>query len=191
MPPKLMVTPETGYEDTGLEEFSFMYEGREYKVTPKPGKKDKLDEFLRYVKFTAAKKDINPFTFRGWKNDFNINRVGTSSESRKPAGPEQMRLKLARKMDLIALDLQERGLGRYARMLKPLAMGYRRGWLGPQSIGFFDDVSGLGIQSDDAVSIVDSYEGGVPDEIVAKETDVEPDMCHKVIGLAKKHGLVS
>lgn len=186
MPPKLMVTSETRYEDTGLEDFSFMYDGKAYKVTPKPGKKDKLDEFLRYVKHVASKKGLNPFTFRGWKEDFKVDRTGG-----KPSGPTQMRLKLARKMELLALELEERGLPKCARMLKPLAMGCRRGWLGPQSIAFFDEVSNMEMQPDQAVTVIDAYEGGATeDELMAKATDLEPGKCRAVIDLAKRHDLV-
>jgi len=192
MAPKLIITSESRGIDDLLDEFSFLYDGKAYKVTAKEGRKHKLDEFYRFIKFTASKKGINPFTFRNWKDNFDVDRVGTAPGAKKPKEPEQMRLKLARKMELIALELEEKGLGRCARMLKPLAMGCRRGWLGPKSIGFFDDVSNIGIQPDEAVSVVDAYEGGATeDELMAKATEVEPGSCRKVIGLAKKHNLVS
>lgn len=192
MAPKLIITSESRGIDDLLDDFSFMYDGKAYKVTAKEGRKHKLDEFYRFIKFTAAKKGINPFTFRSWKDNFDIDRVGTAPGAKKPKEPEQMRLKLSRKMELIALELEERGLGRCARMLKPLAMGYRRGWLGPKSIGFFDDVSNLDIQPDEAVSVMDAYEDGASeDDLMAKATDVDPGKCRRVVDLAKKYGLVA
>lgn len=192
MPPKLIITSESRGIDDLLDEFTFLYDGKAYRVTAKEGRKHKLDEYYRYVKFTAKKKGLNPFAFKGWKDNFNIERIGTALNEGRSKEPEQMRLKLSRKMELIAAELDEKGLNRYARMLKPLAMGYRRGWLGPESIGFFDDVSNLDIQPDEAVAVVDEYEKGIPEgELLTKASNLDPNMCQKIIESAKKHGLVS
>ena len=201
MAPKLMITGETRSVDGLLDEFSFLHEGKEYKVTPKEGKNDRLDEYYRFIKFIAPKKKVNPFTFRGWKEDFNVDRVGTAPGAKKPPEPpkkapspeaEQMRLKLARKMEIIAGELEERGLDRVARMLKPLAMGFRRGWVGPQSIAFFEDLSNEDIHPDEAVQVIDAYESGAADDdVLAKATKIEPEKCQKVLELAQKHNLVS
>lgn len=110
--PKITVTQEIVDKDTGLKEFTFLVDGKEYRVTPKPGNHDNLDEFLRYVKFVAPKRNLSPFVFRK-KNLFNIEPVGSKAKEKKPkpkSEAEQLSLfKCAKTLDHIADKIQ--GLG--------------------------------------------------------------------------------
>ncbi len=75
MPPNTIVVSETSYPDTGLQEFSFIHDGRKYKVLPKPGAGDRLEKFLRYVKYVCPKSGTEPWTYPNWKNYFEVERV--------------------------------------------------------------------------------------------------------------------
>ncbi len=66
---KLVFEGYSEYGDSGIEEFSFIYNGDRYKILPKynvPGSKDKLRGFMEFVKYKAPKLDNNP-----WK--YNVN----------------------------------------------------------------------------------------------------------------------
>jgi len=58
----------SGYGDTGIEEFSFIYNKNRFKILPKygvPGSKDKLQNFMNFVKYIAPKMpDKNPWRYR-------------------------------------------------------------------------------------------------------------------------------
>jgi len=202
MPSKTIVVSETKYPDIGLVEFVFLHDGKKYRVLPKDGAGDRLEAFLKFVKYVCPKSDVSPFSFKDWKKWFDVTRVDGPSEPpktpqapqkppkapKKPPEAEQMSLKLARKMEILSSELQERGLGRVAEMLKSLAMRFRKSWMGPQSIGFFDDLSNAGIQPEVAMAVLDAYEGGAAEGAqVSDLSGVEEPVCVKVIGLAKKH----
>lgn len=199
MASKTKIIAETSYPDTGLAEFSFLHEGKKYKVTPKTGAGDKLRTFYNYVKYVCENKDVSPFAYRGWKNLFEIDRIGgpanpkptkdlKSTSKNPPPEAEQMSLKLARKLEIIAADLHERGLPRMAEMLKPVALRFRKAWLGPKSIAFFDDIGSADIQPEAAMAILDAFDGGAAKgPQISQVTGIDEPTCIKVIDLAEKH----
>lgn len=201
MPNKTVVVWVGRDSDIGVTDFDFIHDGKRYKVTPKGGAS--LEPFLTYVQHVCPKTGTSPFTFRNWRDRYNVERSDgapgdtKSPEKAKPAPEpkkntpsegEQMSLKFARKMGLIASELQEKGLGRVAEMLKPIALNFRRSWLGPKSIGFFDDLGNANIQPDDAMSVIDAFEDGASEgPQIAEITGLEEPLCAKVMELAKKH----
>jgi hypothetical protein len=144
MPGKTIIVSESSYPDRGLVEFTFIHDGKKYRVQPKTGAGDKLDAFYKYVKYVSPKQNTSPFAYSGWKTFFDIDRVDGDTKAKPAAAPkapkpeaEQMSLKFARKLEVISSELQERGLTRMAEMLKPVALRFRKAWLGPKSIAFF------------------------------------------------------
>lgn len=207
MPGKTIVVSESSYPDRGLVEFSFIHDGKKYRVLPKTGAGDKLEAYYKYVKYVCPKQGTSPFAYSGWKNLFDIDRVDGGDTKAKPAElpkpapktpkpapkkappeAEQLSLKFARKLEVISAELQERGLTRMAEMLKPVALRFRKAWMGPKSIAFFDDLSNAGIEADDAITVLDALEGGAGGGAqVAEMTGIDESVCEKVFGLAKQH----
>jgi len=194
-PVKVLVTSRTTDPDTGLLEFSFKVKRGpkiySYKVLPKSGTSPFLIyEFLKYLEGAGEKRGVDPFTYKD-KDKFDIiptDKPPTERLERKPQEPEQMSLKFARKLEVIASELDGKGLCRLAEMLKPVALRFRKAWLGPKSIGFFDDLGNENIQSEDAMAVMDAFEAGSDAGSQAAEATGLPEpLCAKVIGLAKKH----
>jgi hypothetical protein len=182
MPVKPTVVSESHGVDGLLEEFTFMENGKKYRVVPKPGTGNKIEPFYKFVKFVCPKQGISTFSYRGWGDYFDIDRVGAGAvkkpeqpkpaetkpaEAKKPEPkpaqkpaekprPEaeqlslfddkQASLGIALKMERLASELREKGLPKLAEMLKPLALRFRKAWMGPKSIGFFDDLGNANIE---------------------------------------------
>lgn len=198
MAPKTIVISTTKDGDVGLVDFTFMHNGKKYKVTPKESNYGRLDAFFRFVKGPCERSGVNPFAFKG-KEELNIQRIDAPGHNTDPKKTtpktnqegEQLSLKLARKVEIIASELTCKGLTKISEMLKPLAMGFRRGWLGPKSIAFFDDLSNANIQPEDAIKILDAYEGGAADgPQMAQATGLGLPVCGVVVALARRHDLV-
>jgi len=218
MPVRSTVVSESHGIDGLLEEFTFMENGKKYRVVPKPGTGNKIEPFYKFVKFVCPKQGISAFSYRGWDNYLDIARVGAGAvkpEQPKPAEskqpepkpaqkkpdekprPEAVQLSLfddkqaslgvALRMECLASELREKGLPRVAEMLKPLALRFRKAWMGPKSIGFFDDLGNANIEPEKAIAVLDALEGGAYGPGVSKATGLEEALCGKVLELAKKH----
>jgi len=184
---KTLVISTTKDGDVGLVGFTFMHDGKKYRVTPKGSDYSRLDAFFKFIKGPCERQGLNPFTYRA-KDSLNIERVGDTKE---PQEGDQLSLKFARKIERISSELSDKGLSKISEMLKPLAMHFRRGWLGPQSIVFFDDLSNAGVQAEDGVSVLDAYDAGVAEgEQLHQTTGVGLPVCNLVLSLARKHNLL-
>lgn len=201
--PKVMVTSTSRGIDNILDEFNFVEDGREYQVLPKSGSGSKIEAFYKFVNFVCSKQGISAFSYNDLKKYFDIKRIGTLKKpedtgKKKPPEAEQLSLfdknanmGVALKVERLAYELQQKGLTKAAEMLKPLAMRFRRGWLGPKCIGFFDDLSNAEIQTEDAIKVLDAYESGVADgSQMALVTGLDSPVCGVVTALAKKHDLL-
>jgi hypothetical protein len=199
MPQKLMIVSVQEYKDIGLVEFSFLLDGKKYRVTPLEGKEHRLEPFYKFVR-SCVRSGVSPFAFKDWKADLKIERSGgapSGSSAPMPQTPapevegEQMRLKLSRKMEHLAGELEDRHFGREAQMLKSLALGYGRGWVGPTSVAFFDELSNAGVFPDEAVTVMDAYADGISDEpTLVTVTKIDLDKCAVILQAARKHDLI-
>jgi hypothetical protein len=136
----------SGYGDTGIEEFSFIYNKDRYKVLPKfgvPGSKDKLTGFMNFVKYIAPKTaDKNPWLYRvnasqKFSKVFDIYKNGKKLEGdeEEPQTPptvpqvpatvrpeaEQMEMPLTAALDAISDQLEARGCVKEAHDLDVIA----------------------------------------------------------------------
>jgi hypothetical protein len=165
----------SGYGDTGIEEFSFIYNGDRFKILPKPGSYDKLESFMKYVQYIAPKTpDKNPWRYRVnadqrfsrvfdiYKNgkkleDASETKVDTPDLSKPPQanpGAEQMEMPLTASLDSISDRLERLGCIKEAYALDVIANMLDR-WVSSQSTQFFDEVTNQGIEPDTAVKVLD------------------------------------
>lgn len=193
-PIKVKVTSKTEYPDTGLVEFSFILKRGDktykYKVLPKENAGPfLLESFYNFVKGPGEKEDVDPFTYKN-KDKFDI-MPEDGKPSKPPDNPEAVQLdlfKCARQLERMSSELASRGMDKAAEMLKPLALRFRKAWMGPKSIAFFDDLGNANIQPEDAMKVLDAYEAGAADgPQIAQMSGIDETVCKRVIELAKKH----
>jgi len=92
--PGSLILSEVRDHDIRLIKFSFLHENKPYTVLPKPlepqedskvmnSRYERLEDFLKYVKFVCKKPNVNPFQFKDWKKDFIIRPAGTGKKEPK------------------------------------------------------------------------------------------------------------
>jgi len=179
----LLFEGHSGYGDTGVEEFSFIYNGDRFKILAKygvPGSHDKLQKFMNYVQYIAPKTpDKNPWRYRvnaeqKFSRVFDIYKNGkrlendsetdvepqglpaTQPMTPRPPRPEaeQMEMPLTASLDRISDRLERLGCIKEAYDLDVIANTLDR-WMCSQSIQFFDEVTNQGIEPDIAVKVLD------------------------------------
>lgn len=169
-------------------DFQMDVDGRRYKVEPtEKGSRSQILAFLNHIKRVCIPRKISPFTYPGLRE---VDEQGKSKYYRitRLDEPEQMSLKFAKKTEMLAAELSARGLDKAAKMLKPVATRFRKAWLGPKSIAFFDDLGNENIEPTDAMAVLDAFETGAAEgPQVSQITGFDEPMCVKVISLAKKH----
>jgi predicted double-glycine peptidase len=103
--PGSLILSERRDPDLGLFKFTFLYNNKPYTVEPKPLESNedqkvmnyrynKLEDFLKYVKFVCKKPNINPFQYKDWQKNFTIRPAGTGNKEplKKDPKVEQMSL---------------------------------------------------------------------------------------------------
>jgi len=173
------------YGDTGVEEFSFLYDGDRYKILPKygvPGSRDKLERFMKFVKFIAPKSGDNPWLYRvnpeqKFSRVFDIYKNGIKLEEdpgvpevpETPALPtsdkpeaEQMEMPLTASIDEISNQLEHLGCTEEAYQLDVIANTLDR-WLGNKANLFADELA---------------------------NQRIEPQVADKVLNIAEDNGLI-
>lgn len=179
------------YGDTGVEEFSFIYDGDRFKILPKygvPGSRDKLERFMKFVKFIAPKSGGNPWLYRvnpeqKFSRAFDIYKNGIKLEEdpgvpeapKTPETPvtpvmpaptkpeaEQMEMPLTASIDKISNQLEHLGCTKEAYLLDVISNTLDR-WLGNKANLFADEIANQGI---------------------------EPQVADKVLNIAQDSGLI-
>jgi hypothetical protein len=198
----LMVTSEIKDQDIGLVEFSFIVDGKEYTVRPLPlkegenpslsGKRyNKLQDFLKYVKYIAPKKKLNPFSYPQWKQYFEIIRKGEKRQSPKQEA-EQLSLKLAvEALDKISSKLEEKGAYEESYLMDIIANTLEKGWDSVKVILFADEMANQDIPLENAYKVVKVYNNGADTEhSVASITGIDSWTCKVILDAAHKHRLL-
>lgn len=174
----------SGYGDTGIEEFSFIYNGDRFKILPKygvSGSFDKLEKFMAFVQYIAPKMpDKNPWRYRvnaeqKFTRVFDIYKNGKKLEDdtettvepqelsktpTPPVTPPTPRPEAEQmEMPLVAsLDRISDRLEILGCIKEAYALDVIANtldrWMSSQSTQFFDEVANQGIEPDTAVKVL-------------------------------------
>lgn len=97
--------------------FTFTYDGKFYKILPKPGVKDshnKLKGFLSFIENIASKKNLNPWTYniKPYKKFDDVFDIVRDPTRKKDDYGEQMSLfaSITKRLDKISEDLETKSL---------------------------------------------------------------------------------
>jgi hypothetical protein len=152
------------YGDTGVIEFSFLYNKDRFKILPKygvPGSTDKLERFMKFVQHVApGLPDKNPWMYKvnpeqKFTRVFDIYKNGEKLKDEDIApDAEQMTLPLSASIDKMSSRLESMGCVKEAYALDVVANTLDR-WNSNQSNLFFDEVSNIGVAPDKAVEVLD------------------------------------
>lgn len=152
--PNIEIIKQVKDNDTGLQEFVFRVDGKEYKVIPKSGTKgyDKIDDFLRYI-YMSKKRNLNPFTYQN-KELFDITRI---NPQKKPEAIQQS-LRLAAQLDVLANKLEKSGKIKEAYQIDIISNTLDSPWQSNKATLFFDEISNQNIETEDAKKVLDIAE---------------------------------
>ena len=167
----------SGYGDTGIEEFSFIYNKDRFKILPRygvAGSLDKLQRFMTFVQYVAPKMpDKNPWRYRvnpeqKFTRVFDIYKNGKKLEDDTETSVEPQELSKtpipatapatprpeAEQMEMplmASLDRISDRLENMGHVKEAYALDVIANtldrWLSSQSTQFFDEVTNLGAQS--------------------------------------------
>lgn len=101
-----MVTGFEGHSRKNPNNFNFLYNGKRYRVYPKPGVVEapsKMGSFLSYIDYIAPKRGLSPWSFTGASRLFDFVPLDS-----KPQEAEQMSL-FAAELDAVSDRLEEDG----------------------------------------------------------------------------------
>lgn len=211
----------SGNEDTGIDEFSFIFNNDRYHIIPKigvPGSKDKLIGFWKFVQYIAPKlPDKNPWMYRvnteqNFSKVFDIYKNGKKLDDKSeisavaptdspvapiaPVAPqkpeaEQMEMTFTASLDRISDRLERKGYIKEAYELDVIANTLSK-WQSNKSNLFFDEIQNRDIDVQDATSVLSAFvssDGKIDD--TAKKSGKEPKLCHEIVGIAMKSGLLT
>jgi len=205
-----IVTSETKDHDTGLRQFSFLYNGKEYTVTPIPLKEweprslsstryDKLQKFFKFVDYVCPKKGKDPFSFSEWRKYLDIDRIGAKKQKpeKKPKQEpkqeaEQLSLKLAiQAIEKIANSLEEKGAFEESYLMDIIANTIESNWDSINVISFSDEIANNDIPPEKAYLVIQAFNKGADTEhSVAEVTGVDAWTCKIILDIAHKHNLI-
>lgn len=203
-----MVTGEKKYPDEGVSEFTFRWNGKEYKVEPSEGNQDVVNNFYRYVRMgeKGSKKGLNPFTYKYLDKLLIDGQNPRKRSPQKPAPPSPPKPeaiqtdlfeKLASKLDLIASSVEAKGLIKEAEQIDILANTLEAlevkpvRWCGINSILFWDEIANHDISYETAKKILDAYnEGADSEHSCAEVTDIDAWTCKTVLDIAYEKGVL-
>lgn len=209
--PDPMVISEKRYPDEGISEFTFRWNGKEYKVESGDGNGDIVNAFYKYVRMgeKGSKKGLNPFTYKHLDklliNGENPRKRGPKKPpSPEPPKPEAIQTdlfeKLAYKLDSIASVIESKGFITEAEKIDVIANTIEAlkvqpakpsRWCGIESILFWDEIANQDIGYDNAKKILDAYNDGADTEhSCAEVTNIDAWTCKKVLDIAYEKGIL-
>lgn len=189
--PKTMITNVVKDKDTGLQEFGFMVDGKKYKVLPKEGQSNKLDEFYRFVR-KAENTGLNPFIYRD-KEKFEITRENPSPKPQRSKSVEQLSLfKAAQYIDDLSDILESKNYKKYAYRLDIIANTIDDNALKTvKATHFWDEVNNQEIDTEDVMKVLEAFDRGADTEYsVSQIAKVDTYTTKKILDIAEKTGII-
>ena len=182
--PGAVILSEKKDPDLGLVEFTFRHEDKPYTAEPKPlepnenpvvmnARYNKLEAFLKYVKFICKKPDVNPFAFKDWKKFLTI------TPANKEPKVEQTSLFASNALDKIANRLENLGMIKEAYQLDIIANTIESCTDCNHVNLFSDEIQNQGIQPELAKKVLDIAKST---GVVASEKEMIIEKAHNKKG---------